>query len=121
MASNINYELASSRQILRSLGERLATIRLSRNITQKQLATTAGIGLRTLVRIEEGQNSSLETLIKVMHALGLAQQLESMIPDPAIRPIERVKYKGHERKRARPKVEEPATNASSNWKWGDET
>ena len=36
------------------LGARLAKIRLSRNITQEALAREAGIGVRTLRRLEAG-------------------------------------------------------------------
>jgi hypothetical protein len=53
-----------------------------------------------------------------MMALDIQQNLETLLPDPAIRPIERVNTGGSERKRARPKQSD---NENSTWVWGDES
>ena len=99
------------------LGQRLSKIRLSHNLTQVQLAQTAGTSVRTLIRLEAGHGVSLDVFIKVLIALRLETVLESL-PDPAIRPLERIKLKGHERQRARPSHKE--TPPASQWAWGDE-
>ena len=100
------------------LGRRLARIRLARNVTQKTLAREAGIGLRTLRRVEAGQSSTLESFLRIAIALDLANAVLSSIPSHDIRPIERVDSRRSERKRARPPtsggVDEP-------WSWGDES
>ena len=41
--------------LLTLIGERLAGIRLARNLTQQQLAEQAGLGLRTVQRLEQGR------------------------------------------------------------------
>jgi hypothetical protein len=51
-------------------------------------------------------------------ALNLQQNLETLLPDPTIRPIERVNSGGSERKRARPVQPD---NEDSTWVWGDES
>ena len=113
-----NYGLRSSTQIAQDLGARLERIRLSRNLTQAQLAHQAGISTRTIVRLENGMSPTLDTFIRVLLAMGLATNLEALLPDPDIRPIERVRNRGRERQRARPsglKAKQAVT-----FRWGDE-
>lgn len=116
MAYKDNLEVPSSARLEARLGERLARLRLSRNITQKQLAGDAGIGIRTLRRFEAGEGSSLDTLMRLLIALGIERSLDAVIPDPNIRPVERVRLKGRERRRARPGGDERPPEP---WSWGD--
>lgn len=99
------------------LGRGLAAERLSRNLTQDQLATEAGVSLSTLRRLEDGTNVSLDSLIRVMDGLRIASRLDALTPSLDIRPIERVRPSGKERKRAAP-ASQPAP--ASKWAWGDE-
>lgn len=116
MSYKINFSIASSGQIEAALCERLESIRLSRNVTQAQLAGEAGVSLRTIGRLEKGEGVSLDTFIRVLTALGIQANLGTLLPDPAVRPVERVGIGGAERRRARPvkpSGERPA------WSWGD--
>ena len=94
----------------------MESIRLSRNITQERLAEEAGVSLRTIGRLEKGQGVSLDTFLRVLMALRLQNNLEALLPDPSVRPIERVGISTAERKRARPAT---ATRAGTHWSWGD--
>jgi transcriptional regulator with XRE-family HTH domain len=116
MAYKIDFSIANSDQIESALTERLENIRLERNITQAQLAQEAGVTLRTIRRLEKGQGVSCDTFIRVLIALRLQQNLQILLPDPAIRPIERIRT-GGERQRARPA--RPKKEGSA-WTWGDE-
>jgi transcriptional regulator with XRE-family HTH domain len=118
MLKKIDFPIATSDQIEGFLGRQLKNIRLTRNFTQAQLAKEAGVAIGTIKRLEEGQNVSLNTYIRIMMALDLQQNLETLLPDPTIRPIERVNTGGSERKRARP-VRSDTEN--STWTWGDES
>jgi len=104
-----------SRQIEAEIGSRLARLRLSRNITQSMLAKNAGVGVRTLRRLETGEPSTLDTLLRVALALNLEDAILGAIPTSQIRPIERVSRIGSERQRARPK---PKDNRRPTWTWG---
>ncbi len=117
MAYNIDFSIATSDQIETALCRRLESIRLSRNTTQEQLAREAGISLRTIGRLEKGQGVSMDTFIRVLMALRIQQNLESLLPDPTVRPIERVGINARERKRARPA---PTGQERPAWVWGDE-
>lgn len=98
------------------LGRGMAAERLSRNLTQDQLATEAGVSLSTLRRLEDGRNVSLDRLIRVMDALRIASRLDGLTPSLDVRPIERVRPSGKERKRAAP-LSQPVP--ASKWAWGD--
>ena len=102
---------------LESLGARIAQLRLSRNLTQASLAQESGTSISSIKRLEAGGNTSLETLLRVLGVLGLADRLLDALPDPAVRPIERVKLGGRERRRASGVAETPP---ASDWAWGED-
>ncbi len=97
------------------VGTRLGHIRLSRNLTQAQLAEDAGTSPRTVKRLEAGENVSLDTFLSVLRALRLDSHLETFLPDPSIRPLERIKLSGQERQRASGRR---ITGPASAWAWG---
>jgi transcriptional regulator with XRE-family HTH domain len=69
--------------LLKALGERLAGLRLARNLTQQELAEQAGLGLRTVQRLESGAAATqLSGLLRVCRVLGLVEQLDTLIPEP---------------------------------------
>jgi transcriptional regulator with XRE-family HTH domain len=123
MASSIDYSLAAPAQVARDLGRRLEALRLARNQRRVDLASAAGVSLRTLARLETTGRATVETLVRVMAALGLSDHLQGLLPDATLRPIDRIDRGGKPRQRARPKQasgkRSPHTNAG--WKWGDES
>jgi transcriptional regulator with XRE-family HTH domain len=102
---------------MRDLGARLARVRLSRNMTQARLAHEAGASLPSIKRLEAGRNSSLDTLFRVLRALNLGDRILDILPDPDVRPVERIQHQGHERRRARTRTE---AKKASDWAWGEE-
>lgn len=109
--------MATSKQVELEIGQRLARLRLARNVTQEALSEKAGVGVRTLRRLEAGEPSTLDTFLRVATALDLEEAILSALPEGEIRPIERVSKKGGERRRASPASERAV---KSTWKWGDE-
>lgn len=114
MLQKLDAETSTPGDIETMLGQRLLEIRLARNINQTDLAEEAGVSRRTVTRLENGEGVSLDTLIRVMSALGLADRFAVLLPDPAIRPIERIRQ-GKERQRARRK----SKPAAKPWNWDD--
>lgn len=104
-------------QIETEIGVRLARLRLSRNVTQSMLAKDAGIGVRTLRRLEAGKPSTLDTFLRIALALDLGDAILGTLPASQIYPIERVSRKGLERRRARPR---PKSDQAPVWTWGDD-
>lgn len=102
----------------RALGARVATLRLSRNLTQAHVAQEAGTSLSSIKRLEAGENTSLDTFLRVLGVLGLEERVLESLPDPAVRPVERVRHGGRERQRARQGPEGAAR--ATDWAWGEE-
>ena len=73
--------LTPEKTILRELGQRLARIRKQQGYIQEALARKAGIGVATLRRIENGQDSQLASWIKLLKALELTQSIEQILPE----------------------------------------
>lgn len=90
----------SDAAILREVGSRLRTERLNRNLTAEQVAERAGVSEPTLYRLERGGNSSLQTLIRILRALGLVGRIEALVPDTPVSPIQLARLQGKERQRA---------------------
>lgn len=105
--------------ILARLGERIAQRRIERDLTQPQLAREAGISKRTLVRLEGGESTQLTSLIRVLRALGLLENLDRLVPPPAASPLEQLKAQEKRRKRASGKGA-VAPETDPEWTWGDE-
>jgi putative transcriptional regulator len=114
---DIDFTIATSEQIIAALCERLEKIRLSRNLTQAQLASRAGVTKQTISNMENARGGlSMDTFVRVLTALNLQGNLKALLPDPSIRPVERVNL-GRERKRARVPRKTPA---SKPWAWKDD-
>lgn len=117
MSPSVKFKTASSEQIEQSLGEFLARYRLENNLSQSVLAERAGVSLRTIKRVENGEGSSLDTFIRILMALGLHENLEHLIPVADVSPLDRIDEKAHKRQRARSVRE---TKPTKPWSWGDE-
>lgn len=117
MTHKLDFSLASSEMIEDELSQRIEEIRLRRNITQKRLAEEAGVSRSTITRLaQDGKGISLDSFIRILKALQIADNLQVLLPDPGISPLEDLKRKSQpERQRARPK-----TKQKKKWNWGDE-
>lgn len=115
MTHTQDFSTYSSGAILKALFDRLEEIRLSRNISQAALAREAGVSRSTITRLARGENISVDSFVRIMQALGLTDNLAAMLPNPTIRPVERVRLAGSERLRASSK-RQPV----SEWTWGDD-
>ena len=103
---------------LEALGRRLARHRLNRNLTQAALAAQAGVSTPTVQRIEQGHSSQAANLIRILRALGLLDNLDALVPEPPLSPIQQARMRGRIRQRASSSSGEPETPAD--WSWGDE-
>lgn len=117
MAQSFDYQIAAPEDIEAELGRRLERLRLAQNRNQTQIAEEAGVSRRTITRLENGQGVSLDTLIRVMRALGVVDRFQLLLPDADVRPIERIRRKGSARKHARP----GAAASSEPWQWAAES
>jgi transcriptional regulator with XRE-family HTH domain len=92
------YSLTNTR-IETIIGERLKKQRLEYNITQNDLAKKTGISRVSISKIERGMGANLSSLIELMRGLRLLENIEQLIPEQEISPIELIKLKNKTKKK----------------------
>lgn len=123
----VTPELADA-AIAQILGARIERYRIEAGLTQAELAEQAGIGKRTLERVEAGRGAELGTLIRVMRALQALEGFERLLPELPPSPIEQLKLRGKQRQRvSHARVRRQASERPNQvgegapakpWRWG---
>lgn len=103
--------------VLEELGQRIARRRLDLRMTQANAAEQAGLGKRTVERIEAGKDANMTSFIRLLRVLELMDGLECLVPESGPRPMELLKMKGKERQRASSRS---LTETGDKWRWGDQ-
>jgi len=106
--------------MLAEIGLRVARRRIELGLTQADLAEQAGIGKRTLERLEAGESVQLTNFLQVLRVLRLLDGLESLLPEPGPRPMALLKGRGKQRRRASAQ-QRKRDQAGQPWTWGDES
>lgn len=78
MVKMLDFTFSTSEEITAALGLRLKAVRLSQSLTQADLAERAGMSVGTVKLLERTGQSSVASLVRVVQALGLADQLQSL-------------------------------------------
>ena len=99
------------------LVRRMTQKRLSLGLTQNDAAERAGIAPRTLRRLELGKNCHFSTIIRILNAYGLINQLDQLVPEPTISPIA---FVDQQKKTNKNIFRVVSRGKNSSWKWGDE-
>ena len=99
----MDWNSISNTAIVQETGKRLKDYRLAKKFTQQQLAERAGVSLFTVGQIEKGKPVSVSMLIAVMRVLRLLDNLELLLPEQEISPVELLKLKGKQPRRIRTK------------------
>lgn len=89
----------SPEEIAAALGERLRTLRLALGATQAAIADKAGVSERSLRDLEGGQGSTVQTLIRVLKALGADNVIDAIAPRPTVSPLQLLERKTRQRAR----------------------
>ena len=113
------FKTLSDDAVLEELGRRLGRRRLSLQLTQAKLADQAGVSKRTVERIEAGAAAQTLSLIRILRVLELLPGLDQLIPETGPRPMDLLKLKGKERKRASSsRIQDQSDEA---WSWDDDS
>ncbi len=91
----------SDAEILQELGERIRAARQAQGLTIEQAALKAGVHRNTLSKVEEGSDSQLSTLIRVLRTFGRLQALDMFLPAPTGSPIQLARQQAKQRLRQR--------------------
>lgn len=96
------------------LGKKLKTYRIMKELSQQDLADKTGVSVRSISRLEQGESVQLETLFKIMAALGLGENIDLLVPDQTRRPSYYLENTADVPQRVRKK------GKKNDFKWGDE-
>ena len=85
--------------IAEEIGNRLKQARLNADLTQDEVASLSGLDRRAILNAEKGK-VRLENLVAILVSLGMADQLNMLLPVQEISPLQLAKLKGKKRQRA---------------------
>jgi transcriptional regulator with XRE-family HTH domain len=91
--------------ILQKMGNRIREYRMRMEMTQSELAEKSGVSMGTIVRIEQGNPVSTLLLVSILRSLGLLENLEILLPELGISPMQMRKMQGRKVLRVRHKKE----------------
>ena len=89
--------------ILQRLGGRVRNYRMRMEMTQGELAEKSGVSMGTVVRLERGDTVSVLLLISILRTLGVLENLETLLPELGISPMQMRKMQGKKVQRVRHK------------------
>lgn len=107
----------SDNRILKELGSQVMQYRLNKNISHEELAKQSGVSYKTITRLESGESVQLLSLMKILRALNLIQNMAMLLPEIQESPIQKVEMRGKTRKKAHSKKKD---NTIKNWIWGED-
>ncbi|MEQ9062804.1 MAG: helix-turn-helix transcriptional regulator [Vicingaceae bacterium] len=90
----------TNQQAERRIGELLKNARLQKNMTQLDLSKKAGLSRVAISKIERGEGATLMSIIQLLRALKMLQNLDSLFPQTEVSPLELIKNQGKKRQRA---------------------
>ncbi|MEA4841147.1 MAG: helix-turn-helix transcriptional regulator [Bacteroidales bacterium] len=90
----------SDAALIAELGKRIKSYRLRKKFTQQEIADRAGVSVFTVAQVEKGSAVSFATIIAILRVLRLIENLEMLLPEIKISPIEMLKLKGKTPKRS---------------------
>jgi len=80
-------ESKSDPELLLDLGRRLRAHRIQQELTVEEVAGLAGVTPLTVLKAERGSNVTLRTLLRILRALGMIDQVATWIPEPPASPL----------------------------------
>ncbi len=86
---------------LKELGARVRHQRVAQGLKQQELAAKAAVSEDALSSLENGRSVTVESLVRVLQALGFRDALINLLPAPVPSPIQLQKLAGKERQRVR--------------------
>ena len=89
----MDFQFMTPEELAGEVGSRLRALRIDRRIEQADLAQRAGISIKALRSLEQGQGSTLETFLRALKGLEALDGLEALAPRPTINPLALVDHR----------------------------
>jgi transcriptional regulator with XRE-family HTH domain len=80
----LDFNFANHVEVRLELGQRLRAQRMLMDLSQQEVAERAGLSKGTVSNLESAGQGTLESLVRVVQALGLVHELQELfVPKPA--------------------------------------
>ncbi|MEC3888893.1 helix-turn-helix domain-containing protein [Xanthomonas campestris] len=109
----IDVAFATVSELVEALGQRLRAQRIAQSMTQAELAMRAGVSSGAIKTLESTGMTSLDTIVRVIRALGLVDELADLLtlkPTTSIAAME--KEQVSQRQRVRHPLKSPPQRRS---------
>jgi len=83
----MDLSIKSPEELQQLLGAGIRAQRIARELTQHDLASKAGISKQAVAKLERAEGSTVETLVRVLHALKATQIIENLAARPQVSPL----------------------------------
>lgn len=115
-----NIYMLPDGEIRRRVGQKIRRLRLRQNFTQASLAEQAQVSLTTLKKIEKGDISYFDSLMRVLRVLGELDLFSSLIKEEDMSPNEYFAFvvankKQRKRARGNNKTNQQPNTEESEW------
>lgn len=88
-----NVYMLTDADIQHRLAKKIRILRLQQNYSQQELAERSGVSVSTIIRTENGQITSVDTLVRLLRQLGKLEVLISLLEDDPMSPTEYYRFK----------------------------
>lgn len=93
------FESMTDSAIAAEIGQRIEQMRLEQNLTQQQIADEIGLSRLSYRKLVHGAGK-FQNIIAVLRVLGRLDLVEGFVPQTAFSPIQQLKLRGKQRRRA---------------------
>jgi transcriptional regulator with XRE-family HTH domain len=83
----MSKDIKSPEELRAQLGAGIRSLRIGRELTQRELSAKAGVSPNAVANLERAEGSSVETLVRVLRALNATDFIESLAPRPQVSPL----------------------------------
>jgi len=96
--------MLSDAEITKKVSNRLKELRLKQNISRQDLSANSGVSMSSIVRMEDGEIKSFDSLLRILRTLGKMEVFLPLVEEEKMSPNEYFKLmhsaKAKTRKRA---------------------
>ena len=93
-----------SDELEKVIGGHIRSVRIGQALTQAEVAERANVSLGALKHLESGAGATVRTLVKVLHALGREDWLDTLDPEThAFNPLDLLSAREREARVTRPR------------------
>ena len=113
----MNIYLLTDIAIIEHIGAKVKARRIAAQLTQKQLATDAGVSHSAICSLEAGKNTSLLTLVAILRALRSLDLLDGCTKEEELSPLAYAQMQKASKpvQRVRKSKKTPTNNPQSAW------